>query len=279
MGKNGRVPLERALSKIGLTTRSQAREWVLSGRVKLQGQVEKNPLRPVVPETLIAGQRLEIVGLGHSLSPSSGVQKSTLRNSLVSPPIRLFCFHKPRGVVTTFKDERGRPTVLSLFEKAYQEFFLEPPVAGQFKPVGRLDQATSGLLLFTNSNRLSEWLCEPLNKISRRYIVEVRGEVQDSDRLQMVKGFEAKVDGKLTRFSAKTVELLKSSKKESRLEVELIEGKNREIRRIFKNFGHEVKRLIRVHFGPFELKELKMGQLSEVDLTSEEVRKALKGFF
>lgn len=130
--KTGLVPLERALSKLGLASRTEAREMIRTGRVAVEGRIETDPLREVVPETV----RLEIDGL-----PAGRAEPLTI------------LLHKPRGVVTTRSDPEGRPTVYSCLKG------LDAHVV----PVGRLDAATSGLLLLTNDTRFSDRITDPRN--------------------------------------------------------------------------------------------------------------------
>jgi pseudouridine synthase len=222
---SGTVPLERALSKLGLASRSQARAWIREGRLTVDGTIRNDPLFPIVPET--ARFKLD----GHSLTPQEKVY---------------LMLHKPTGVVTTRSDEKGRPTIFSLL----------PRIDGHIHAVGRLDLASTGLLLVTNDTRFSSYLTDPKNRIVRAYVVTVRGEVTPDDM-------------DLLRKQTEEVTLRKSSRKESHLIVKLTEGKNREIRKMFEDVGHEVTRLKRTAFGGFRLGDLKPGEFRT--LTGEEV--------
>lgn len=237
----GQVSLERALSKLGLASRGVAREWIEAGRVRVNGEVRKHSGFPVNPERA----RIEIDG--------ETAQAATKR---------AFLLHKPRGVVTTRSDEKGRPTVFSLM----------PPEPGlNLHAVGRLDWATSGLLILTNDTQLSAWLTDPANEVPRTYLVSVRGEVTDA----VVRRLEAGIlsEGECLRASQAT--LRKASRRESHLTLELTEGKNREIRRLLLEAGHEVTRLKRVNFGGLELGELEPGQSREIG--TEELMRAFPG--
>jgi 23S rRNA pseudouridine2605 synthase len=236
-GEAGKVRLERALSKLGLASRTQAREAILAGRVKVDGKVAKNPETWVVPEKI----RVEIDG------------KSADRFSW-----RCFLLHKPRGVVTTRSDDRGRKTVFDVLPAS-----LRRSLEGtELHAVGRLDLATTGLLLLTNDTKLSNYLTDPVNGIPRTYVVSVRGEVLPEEVLRM----EAGVMDEGERLRADRIRVLKTSAKESHLEVVLREGKNREIRRLFASQGHEVTRLKRIEFGGIELGALPVGSVREVEL-------------
>ena len=225
----GQVHLERALSKLGVASRSQTRQWIDAGLIAVNGRVIKDPSFLVVPETAI----ITIDG------------KSVKR--LADHTIML---NKPRGVVTTRSDEKGRRTVYDLL----------PAHLKHLHPVGRLDMATTGLLLMTTDTQLSNFLTDPENEIPRIYAVSVQGFISDDDIKRLGEGIEDK--GQLLK--ARSVTLRKVCLKESHLIVELTEGKNREIRRMFEALGTEVTALKRVAFGKLKLGVLEMGQFREV---------------
>ena len=218
------VPLERALSKLGLATRSEARALIVEGRVRVDGRQVTNPLQPVVPERIA----IAIDSL-----------------SVHTPERVTIALHKPRGVVTTRRDPEGRRTVYDLLHDCPHHVV----------PVGRLDYATSGLLLLTNDTRLADWLTDPVNAVPRIYLVTVRGRVTDDD----VRQLEAGVDTRGELLQARSATVRKASNRESHLVIELIEGKNREIRRLLSAIGHEVTRLRRVQFGGITLDDLPVG--------------------
>jgi 23S rRNA pseudouridine2605 synthase len=231
---SGTVSLERALSKLGMASRSEARALVVSGRVSVDGRVVRDPARPVVPERL----RVAIDG-----EPRQAAAALTV------------LLHKPRGVVTTRRDPDGRPTAYDLVRDA----------GPHLQAIGRLDLASSGLLLFTTDTRLSAALLEPASAVPRVYVVTVRGCVDDTS-------LEA-LSGGLTIGGAKVtprVTLRKRSRRETHLQVELVDGRNREIRRLFAAVGHEVTRLLRMSFGGVELGALPPGRWRR--LTSDELR-------
>jgi 23S rRNA pseudouridine2605 synthase len=234
------VSLERALSKLGILSRARAREAILAGRVMLDGRPAIDPGRPVVPER--ADLRLDGRPVGRA-------------------PWRTVLLHKPRGVVTTLDDPEGRASVRDLL----------PDELGHLGPVGRLDRATSGLLLLTNDTALAEWLCNPANGVERTYLVTVRGEVGESEAATACAGLE--IDGE--RLRARSVTVRKRSGRESHLVVVLDEGKNREIRRLFAALGHEVVRLKRVGFGSLTLGRLAPGAFRDLGLA--EVQTAFPG--
>ncbi len=238
-----RVPLERALSKLGLASRTQARELVQEGKVKVHGKIQLDPLFPVTPET-------------------AAIEIDQKR---AQPARRIvLAFHKPRGTVTTRRDEKARRTVFDALPKEFNS------VAG-LHCVGRLDQATTGLLLLTNDTRLSSWLTDPQSAIVRVYAVTVRGELTETECQRLEQGLESPV-GKL---QARKAVLRKASRRESHFEIELDEGKNREIRRLCLAVGHEVTALKRLSFGGIYLESLKPGEARE--LTETEIEVAFPG--
>ena len=236
----GRVPLERALSKLGLASRSQARALIQAGKVAVDGRIETDPLLEVVPERV----RVEIDG----------------RLADRPEPLTIL-LHKPRGVVTTRSDPEGRRTVYGCLEG------LETHVV----PVGRLDAATSGLLLLTKDTRFADWVTDPGNEVPRVYLVTVRGELSDATARHLEEGIEE--SGEM--LAARKIAVRKRSKRETHLTVELTEGKNREIRRMLAAVGHEVTRLKRVSFGGLELGELEPGKWRVISM--DELKVAFPG--
>jgi len=227
--KPGYVPLERALSKLGIASRTGSRQWILGGKVKVNGVLRQDPLFLVSPERA----RIEI--------EDKPVAKAAHRT---------FLLHKPRGVVTTRSDEKGRPTVFSLI----------PEPGLHLIAAGRLDWATSGLLLLTNDTRLADWLTDPRSAVCRTYLVTVRGKVTEESLERLRRGLLDAGE----KLQPEEIILRKASGKESHLTVRLTEGKNREIRRLFAALSHEVTRLKRVAYGALELGELEAGKFREL---------------
>jgi 23S rRNA pseudouridine2605 synthase len=230
------VSLERALSKLGIASRTEARTLITRGRVIVNGRAIRDPLRPVVPE------RVTIAIDGEARA------KAVARTILL---------HKPRGVVTTRRDPEGRQTAYDLVREA----------GPQLQAVGRLDLASSGLLLFTTDTRLAAELTDPARAVPRVYVVTVRGAVDDDAVARLARGLP--LDGGIV--APRRVTVRKRSRRETHLVVELVEGRNREIRRLFAAVGHEVTRLWRVAFGGIELGTLPPGCWR--DLTDAEVAK------
>jgi 23S rRNA pseudouridine2605 synthase len=233
----GRVPLNRALSKLGILSRSQATDAVRAGRVQVNGRTVRDPLALVVPERV----RLVVDG-----APQRAAAWRTI------------LFHKPRGVVTTRRDPQGRPTIYDVVGDA----------ARGLVAVGRLDLATSGLLLLTSDTRLADWITDPANAVPRVYAVSVRGRIDDGAAAALMRGIESGVG----QLKAASVEVRKASGRESQLTVELREGKNREVRRLFEAIGHQVTRLKRIRLGGLELGSLEPGRWR--DVSASEMAKA-----
>jgi len=231
----GKVTLERALSKLGAASRSQTREWVLQGRLQVNGRTVRDTQFLVSPEK----DRFTVDG-------------KPMRND----GWLAVMLNKPKAVVTTKSDEKGRRTVFDLLPSELQTLH----------PVGRLDMATTGLLILTNDTRLSSYLTDPANAVLRTYLVTVAGEMTEAQLAKAAAGIMDEAE--LLKPAAIT--LRKASGRESHLTVELTEGKNREIRRLFEALGHEVTSLKRVAFGPLQLGALEPGQFRR--LTREELK-------
>jgi 23S rRNA pseudouridine2605 synthase len=223
-----KVPLNRALSKLGILSRAQATAAIRAGRVRVDGRVVDDPAYPVIPERAR-------IAIGDE--PQAGAVWRTI------------LLHKPRGVVTTRRDPEGRRTVFDVVGGGSRGL----------NAVGRLDRATSGLLLLTTDTQFANWITDPANAIPRTYVVTVRGEVTQAE---------------LPTLPA-AITLRKASARESHLVVELRSGRNREVRRLFEGIGHEVTRLKRVQFGGLELQLLEPGQWR--DVSREELRAAFPG--
>ncbi len=236
----GEVPLNRALSKLAIASRAEATRLIAAGRVRVNSLVATDPAMPVVPERVaIAIDDRDAARAGWCL----------------------ILLNKPRGVVTTRRDPQGRPTV----------FDLVSGPEGHLVAVGRLDLATSGLLLLTTDTRLADWLTDPASGVPRTYTVTARGEVGDDDVARLTGGVESEGE----RLSADEVAVRKRSRRETHLVVTLREGRNREVRRLFEAIGHEVTKIRRVAFGGLELGTLPPGRWRPV--SEEEGRTAFPG--
>jgi 23S rRNA pseudouridine2605 synthase len=238
-----RVGLARALSKMGYCSRSQAAVLIRVGRVTLNGRIVRDPETPVRMFDGRSGDQIEV--------DCSALDKT---------PAIYIVMNKPRGVVTTASDEKGRETVYGL---------LEPGLAW-VGPVGRLDKASEGLLLLTNDSEWAAKITEPVNHLEKKYHVQVDC-VADADLLARITRGCA---GEDKHLCAKGARLLRHGVKNSWLEITLDEGKNRQIRRLLEALEVRVLRLVRVSIGPLDLGDLKKGSTRR--LTPEE-KKAIDG--
>jgi 23S rRNA pseudouridine2605 synthase len=218
------VQLHRALSKLGWGSRTQAWDWIRAGEVCVDGRVVTDPL------TWVDLDRQRVTRGGRAAAPAA--------------PLTL-ALHKPRGVVTTRSDERGRPTVYDLL----------PPGLPWLFPVGRLDADSEGLLLLTNDAPLAVHLTDPDHRVPKTYRVTVNGVPAEPD-LERLRGGVELADGR-TRPAG--VRLLRRGTRGAVLEVVLIEGRNRQVRRMLAALGYRVRRLVRVAVGSLELGDLAPG--------------------
>ena len=210
--------MARALSKLGYCSRSQAAELILAGRVKLNGVVRRDQETPTHPT-----DRIEVDGTPLAAS------------------IKIYLLlNKPRGVVTTASDEKGRETVYAYLPKNL------PWIA----PVGRLDRASEGLLLLTNDSEWAGHITAPETHLDKTYQVHI-GTIADGILLEALRHGIRTVDGDLLR--AKQARVLRQGERNSWLEIVLDEGKNRHIRRMLEQLNIEVLRLVRVAIGPLPL--------------------------
>jgi 23S rRNA pseudouridine2605 synthase len=219
---------------MGYCSRSQAVELVRAGKVRVNGALRRDPETPVH----LGKDRIEIDG-----QPLAATKKIYL------------VLNKPRGIVTTASDEKGRDTVYSLLGAEL------PWVA----PVGRLDKASEGLLLLTNDSEWAARITAPETHLDKTYHVQI-GKIADAALLAALKNAVQTKDGELLR--AKSASLLRQGERNSWLEIILDEGKNRHIRRMLESLGVEVLRLIRVAIGPLLLGDLAKGGVRA--LTAEE---------
>jgi 23S rRNA pseudouridine2605 synthase len=239
------VGLARALSKLGYCSRSRAAELIRSGRVTLNGKIRRDP------ETPVSGENHRVAVDGKMVEQESGIY---------------FMMNKPRGVVTSASDEKGRETVYEILNKGSSNGTL-PDELPWLAPVGRLDKASEGLLLMTNDSEWAARISAPETHLDKTYHVQV-GTIADEEFLRsLVRGVKA-TDGEVLR--AKKAHCLRAGQKNCWLELILDEGKNRQIRRMMEAMGVEVLRLVRVAIGPLQLGNLAKGECRT--LTADEKR-------
>ncbi len=230
--------IAKVLARAGVGSRRGVEALIAQGRICQDGEVIKTPA------TFIVDTR----GITVDGEPVAGKEKT-----------RLWRYHKPVGLVTTNNDPEGRATV----------FEALPTKMKRVISVGRLDMASEGLLLLTNDGTLARWMELPATGWKRRYRVRVYGNVREDALKALAKGIRVEdmsygpIEAKLERRTGSN----------SWLEVNIREGKNREVRKVMEQLGLRVNRLIRVAFGPFQLGQLKEGDISE--FTTEAIRSSL----
>jgi len=215
----GHVGLGRALSKMGFCSRSEAFEMIRAGRVRLKGALTKNPEAAV----RLGKDRIEVDG-----SP------------IVSAEKIYWVLNKPRSLVTTADDEKSRETVYAKLPKDLP----------WMSPVGRLDKASEGLLLFTNDSEWAARITAPESHLEKTYHVQI-SVLATEKLLRSLESGVTGADGEV--LCAKHARRIREGEKNSWIELVLDKGKNRQIRRMLEASGIEVLRLIRVAIGPLEL--------------------------
>jgi pseudouridine synthase len=216
--------LDRILSKAGICSRTEAREWIVRGRVKVNGK----PVRD--PEHWVDVDRDAVVLDGRPLQAEKKIH---------------ILLYKPKGYLTTYKDPDGRPTVYDLLQRLDQWVF----------PVGRLDQDTSGLLILTNDTDFAEHVTNPEFHVPKTYLVKASTLLTDEQLEQLRSGLELK-DG-MTRPAR--VKRVRDSESKSFFEMTITEGRNRQVRRMVEALDSKVLKLVRVAIGPVRIERLQIG--------------------
>ena len=221
--------IAKVIARAGIASRRDAEKIIEAGRVSVNGTPISSPALNVLPSD-------RIVVDGKELHPPE--------------PARLWLYHKPLGLVTTTRDEQGRTTI----------FDELPPELPRVMSVGRLDLNSEGLLLLTNDGGLKRKLELPSTAWLRKYRVRVNGRPEEKTFEPLRKGIV--IEGE--KFQPMQISLDRQQGANAWLTVGLREGKNREIRRAMEAVGLSVNRLLRVSYGPFQLGNLKSGEVEEV---------------
>ncbi len=221
--------IAKVLARAGVASRREAERMIEAGRVTVNGKTIDSPALNVTPS-----DRITVDG-----------------KPVAEPePARLWLYHKPTGLVTTNRDEKGRPTI----------FDNLPEDMPRVMSVGRLDLNSEGLLLLTNDGAIKRKLELPSTGWLRKYRVRINGRPKDEDFAPLRQGLV--IEGE--KFQPMTVTLDRQQGANAWLTIGLREGKNREIRRAIEDIGFTVNRLLRVSYGPFQLGDLKPGEVEEI---------------
>lgn len=226
--------INKFMAECGVASRRACDEMILEGRVKVNGKKIDTP-------------GLEINEF------NDAVTLDGRRITLVSKKYYIM-LHKPKGYVTTVKDDKGRKTVMELIK-----------IRSRLYPVGRLDYDTEGLLLLTNDGQLAYALTHPSHEVPKTYIAKIKGKISDTEVRQLRKGVE--IDGKMTLPAV--VKIIDTDDEFSRVEVTIKEGRNHQIKKMFEVVGKEVVFLKRTAIGPLKLGGLGRGEYK--NLTSKEI--------
>ncbi len=231
--------LNKFLASCGIASRRKCDELIFAGKVKVNGEIIKTPAFKIDPEK----------------------DEVSVNEDIVKLPKKIYiALNKPEGVLCSLKDDFGRTLITDLIPEIKERIF----------PVGRLDFNSEGLILLTNDGELSNRLIHPKYKVEKTYHVLIKGNIDRDSLERLSNGIE--LDGKKTQPSK--IRILDMGKKTTFIEIKIKEGKKRQIRRMLKEVGYEVKKLRRVKFGPIKLGRLKKGEWRY--LTKKEVENLYK---
>ena len=226
--------INKLLAENGIASRRHADEMVSAGRIKINGQTAL---------------------LGADVQDGDEVLLDDKPIARAEKKLEYYIMNKPKGILCTVSDDRGRKTVMNLL----------PAGAGRVFPVGRLDYATEGLLLLTNDGELAYRLTSPKNEIPKTYLVRVEGTMSEKDLNRIRSGIE--LDGVLTKKCK--AHIVETNKAYTKIHITITEGKNRQVRRMFEAVGRNVDFLKRIKIGELTLRGLDRGEVRS--LNDEEI--------
>nr|WP_263325862.1 pseudouridine synthase [Neobacillus sp. Marseille-Q6967] len=228
--------LQKVMARAGIASRRKSEELIKEGKVKVNGKV--------------------VTELGVKVSSSDRVEVNEVQIEREEPVY--FLLYKPRGVISSVSDDKGRKVVTDFF----------PELRERIYPVGRLDYDTSGLLVLTNDGEFANLLMHPRNQIDKVYVAKVKGIPLRENLRKLERGIHLE-DGKTAPAKVKMLSVDKK-KGTAIIEITIHEGRNRQVRRMFEAIGHEVLKLKRERYGFLTLKGLSTGDARE--LTPHEVK-------
>lgn len=230
--------LQKRIANSGFTSRRKAEELIKAGRVKVNGQV--------------------ITEMGFQVSPKDLVEVDGI--PLETEEKRYYCLNKPRGVISSVSDDRGRKTIIDLL----------PPELKQYRlyPVGRLDYDTKGIILITNDGDFTNLMIGPNSGIQKEYLVRVKGIINETVLAQLEKGLKTEKTEYLPALC--DIESIDKRNQSSLVRIILTEGQNHQVKEMFEAIGFPVKRLTRVRFGNISVDNLPEGAVRS--LTIHEVK-------
>lgn len=218
--------LQKRIASSGYTSRRKAETLITDGKVKVNGQV--------------------VTELGTKVSNSDTVEVEGIK--LEQEDKIYILFNKPAQVITSVSDDRGRKVVTDYFKDIKTRIY----------PVGRLDYDTSGLLLLTNDGEFTNLMTHPRYHIKKKYVAKLKGYLMREEVKALEKGIELE-DG-FTQPAQVKVKNQDKDKNTTLVEITISEGRNRQVRRMFEHFGHQVSKLTRIQFGPLDIKGLNAGE-------------------
>jgi 23S rRNA pseudouridine2605 synthase len=230
--------LHKVLADLGLGSRREMERWIAAGRVEVNGA------RAQIGDRVGPRDRIRVDGVVCRRQPPRGATRAAAR---------VLVMNKAEGIICTRRDPEGRPSCFDALPRL---------ATGRWIAVGRLDINSSGLLLFTNDGALAHRMMHPSSGLTREYVVRVDAELDETVRATLTEGVLL-VDGELARFER--LELVGGRGRNHWYRVDLLEGRNREVRRLFESQGVRVSRLKRVRFGPVVLPSaVKRGRWQEM---------------
>ncbi|UBH12239.1 pseudouridine synthase [Macrococcus armenti] len=222
--------LQKVIAKSGVTSRRKAEVLITEGKVTVNGKT--------------------VTELGTKVKPSDIIEVEGI--PLENPEKVYILFHKPTGVITSVSDDKGRKVVTDFFPGLHLRIF----------PVGRLDYDTSGLLLLTNDGDFANQMTHPKYKMQKKYVAKLKGFLLREQVKELERGI--KLEDGMTAPAKVKVKSQDREKNTTLVEITIYEGRNRQVRRMFAHFGHEVVKLSRIEYGPLTLKGLNAGDAREL---------------